>query len=230
MPRGRPCETEGSPRTRARREKDKLRKQQQRERANLGVSKPVGRPRKASGPCPQTLSTAASREGAQGDEAAASNSRGGQHAPAMPPAAVTLGPPQGVKPTIPDGDPNSPRSPPALPTSGSEAAPVLDVPKQLDAKGLCPGKCLVCLNAETDAQQAKYLPCCAHRVHVRCLASWRTSAVLKSGQQCPAAKTCPACRTPLHGTRDLRDAAPTAAEQRAFMFSRNAVRHRQLVF
>ena len=215
---GRPCKQDGSPATRARREKARIKKREQLQRAALGQNRPTGRPPKQQ---TQMISLA------QPDQVAAeatdldqiSSSRLNSTAPAPQRPAH--------KPLAPDGNPASPHPPANI------AVPaLLTVTAQVFETGVADEElCLICTKGKHGIAGVlpSYLPCCAGRIHDNCLASWRRSSQ-RNGQKFANAHNCPHCKTHLAGTRDLRRDAPTDAEMREFKLDRGGERYRRLQF
>ena len=213
---GRPCILDGSPATRARREKARIKKREQLQRAALGQNRPTGRPPKQQMiSCRQPDQVAA--EATDLDQNSSSRLNSTAPAPQRP----------AHKPLAPDGNPASPHPP-------ATAVPaLLTVTAQVFVTGVADEEvCLICAKGKLGIAGVlpSYLPCCAGRIHDNCLASWRRSSQ-RNGQKFANAHNCPHCKTHLAGTRDLRrDAPPTDAEMREFKLDRGGERYRRLQF
>ena len=214
---GRPCKQDGSPATRARREKARIKKREQLQRAALGQNRPTGRPPKQQMiSCRQPDQVAA--EATDLDQNSSSRLNSTAPAPQRP----------AHKPLAPDGNPASPHPPANI------AVPaLLTVTAQVFETGVADEElCLICTKGKHGIAGVlpSYLPCCAGRIHDNCLASWRRSSQ-RNGQKFANAHNCPHCKTHLAGTRDLRrDAPPTDAEMRKFKLDRGGERYRRLQF
>lgn len=215
---GRPCKLDGSPATRARREKARIKKREQLERAALGQNRPTGRP-----PKQQMISCR------QPDQVAAEATDLDQNSSSRLNSSTAPAPQRPAhKPLAPDGNPASPRPPAiAVPALITEVTAAVFVPEVADEE-----LCLICTQWKLDfaVVPPSYLPCCAGRIHDSCLARWRQGSYLRNGQKLANAHNCPHCKTHLAGTRDLRNVPPTHAEMRHFKRKRGGERHRRLQF